>query len=770
MSIESTYRTILTEDYIKDQLSRGVSVLADDVNDAIEALIAESDLSQPQFVAEDHHVTRGTSSSADSFKTTFLNIRQDMRVLYKELIRLSKVNQRAFDRWGLEAESIEKKLIDLEERIENLLILTQDTEGYHSILIDNFTDKSLVDVANTTCDHDLASATLEMASASASQLTRILLNNLNSTTDVTFKVRTTVDQLNRVDAVGSALADIFHQESKTWWTSVNMRAQKPVTCELTVKLGDDPVAISRIFMELHDSAESSPTFITPLYSVDNRNFTQLPTNTFTIEARTTAVFSFMPVQAKYVKFLLTKQGPDPSSGQTFFSYQFGFKTIQFFEQGFDTENPSIFISEPLFVVDTEGVVQEFEKLVLETCERVETDTEIDYYITASNDPDIPLDSDLEPTGGTWVPISPIQRTERLHPVILNVGDILETTIGDTEEDTIDDEIVKISYDGRASDADFVSPAASFTVLSRNPVSGAIVQEARTAGTNVRYSFVNSNERILSHQIKDTDSGLADTAVNIDRQNIILFRNVGKKGFTPGDVSSQVRGIQRGWTFEDPYYSCVIEITNPDGISIDVGDQAIIVDDVTYTNLIDNTILTGRSGIAGDSSRDSGIHSIRVHKNNWREVTPGLDTLAALQAADTLYPYNHKLLIEGYDYGSSYPDTSEQVYTGVDLFAASVMTQVSIFDFVNNIAADRYDVYALDRDAPKAHDAPNADNDPTLVTVVKIDENNPDFQNERFVLRFTLINELRKYLRLRADLSTEDEDISPALHSYKIKLG
>lgn len=772
MSIETTYKQLITEEYLRDRLSRGISVSAQDVVDELAAEFESMDLNVPQFNADMHKVERKENASASSFKNTFLTIRQDVRVLYKELINLAQVNSRAFERWDLESNNLEKRLIDLEERIDNLLLLTQDTEGYHSVIIDNFTDTSLVDLDASNIELDLMSATVEMSTSVGEGVDeRIFLNNLNEVNDVTFKVRTTVDQISRVDAVNSSLTNIFHQESKNWWTSINMKSQKPVTCELLVKLTNgEPIEISRIFMQLHDSSESSPVYITPLYSIDNRTFNQLPTNTYTLEAKTTAVFSFSTIEAKWIKFVLTKRGPDPSSGVDFFSYQFGFKSIQFFKRGFVVDVANTLITEPLYALNPQGEVQEFEKLVLETCERLETGTTINYFITASNDPDVPLDNDLNPQGGPWIPISPIQRATRVHPVIMDVGDILEITIGDTELDDSDTEIVTISYDGRSTNPDFVNPDADFKLLSRDPGTGNVIQGDRSASSSPRYAFQNSNDRLLNYQIKYTDNGVSGSALNIDLDNLMVFRNIGAKGFELNDVNNLVRNVQRGWRYEEPYYICVIEIQNPNGMTIDVGDNNIIIDDVSYSNIIDNTILTGKSGIPGDSGRDSGVHSIKVHKNNWREVTPNLNTLTELKAADPLYPYNHKMLIEGYAYGDSYPETEEKLYTGVDLFAGYVMQRISPFDLINNIPANRYDVFALDLDAPKSHDAPNDDNNPTRVFLLKIDESNPDFQNERFVIRFNLINELRKYLRLRADLYTENANIGPALHAYKIKLG
>lgn len=777
MSIEATYRDLLISDYISEQLQSGQAVSAADVETELEELIATLDLTQPQFTAEDHQVEAKTSSSASKFKNTFLAMRQDLRVLYKEMIRLSKVSGEAFERWRLEATSLEKRLVDLEDRIENLLLLTQDTEGYHSILVDNFTDTTFVDLDLSTVLPDLATATIEMGDSSVGE-TRIFLNELELASDVTFKVRTSIDFLSREDAAGSNLTHPFKQTSAAWWANIQMKSAKPVTCEYTVKLSDSPVDISKIALDLHHSAESSPMNITPLYSVDNQTYTQIPSTTFTQEVRTSAVFAFPRVQAKWVKFLLTKRGPDPSSSTGFFSYQFGFKEISFFSEGFDVATTQQLITTPLWVVGENGAV-EFEKLTLEVCERVEDNTEINYFITTSNDAEVPIDANT-----LWSPISPVNRIEQPFPIILNVGDSLETDIGDTaslateEGGILDTEIVKVSYDGRSeAGAEFVNPGRTFFLLSRNAVSGDVEQTEidpdPPSGTVARYTFTNSNDRLLNYQIQDS-SLTEDENLTINEDNLVIFRNVGLKGFDSTQVSSEVRGIQRGWKFVDPYYSCVIEILNPEGIEIDVGDQSIFVDDVAYTNKIDSTILTGKTTIS------SGIHSIKVHKNNWAAVSPNIAYpsvgtqaendeayLALIKAADPLYPFNHKLLVEGYVYASQYQGT--KVYTGADLFAQTLMTKVSIFDMINNVAADRYDLYALDRDVPNSHE-PGLDNQPSRVFIVKVDETNPDFTNERFVIRFKQINELRKYLRLRADFTTEDETVSATLHSYKIKLG
>lgn len=745
MAIDSTYAKLLIDDHIKQQLSSGVALTANDIIDAVNELLEDNDLTVPQFDAAAYAVEKYESASAAKHNSTFGTALNDLRALYKEMLVLTQNSTESLERWDLESAILEKRLIDLEERIDNLLILTQDTEGYHSIIVDNFTDTKLFDQVNSTAEIDLSTQSVKMGST-ATTATRIFLNNINPKDHVKFKVRNTTDFLARNDSQESEITYLFLQTSRSWWTNVIMKNKSAVTCELTVKISDTPIDVSRIDLSLLDSVEASPLYITPLYSVDNISFNQLPTNTFTQEVRTSATFAFNTVQAQYIKFIMTKRGSDASSSTaSTFAYQFGFKSISFFAEGFSADTIQTFYSNPLSVQDQNGNIADFERLTLETCERLETDTTIKYFVTASNDSTVPLGS------ATWFYIEPVQRSQYLAPTIVEIGDAEDVVIGDTET-------VQISYD-KAGAAGFIKPDADFNLLSLS--SGDVVESAESASSITRYSFLGECDFILNYQIKDTVyTGSGTDAFEFNPNKLTVFRNVGEKGLVPSVATNRVRNVLRGWKYEDPYYVTTIEIENPEGIILDVGDQAIIVDDVFYRNKIDKTVLTGKTSV------QSGIHIIKVHKNNWRHVTPSLDTLAELKLADPLYPYNHKLLIEGYLYGGAYPTTSEKVYTGVDLFAEASLSQTSVFDFQNNIKPSNYNVFALDRDAPESHDAGN---DPTVVFLVKANDENPDFINERFVLKFRKLNQQYKYLRIRADFETENEALSPELHGYKVKL-
>lgn len=744
MAIELTYRNLLLQAYILEQLKTGQPLSAIALQDFVTEL-STRDLSVPQFVAQDNHVDRFSSATASQFNGTTKAILQDLRVLYLELLSLIEVSTNTLERWNLESSILEQKLIRLEDEIDDLLLVAQDTEGYFDVIVDDFVNMNFVDQTQTTAEVDLSAGEVRMKSNNnVLAATRIFLNTLLDQ-DVTFNVRNTDGFVNQSFNVNNKLIYPFLQDSRNWWTIVHMSKKVPITCELTVKLSDDLIEVSRIFIELHDSVQATPITVTPMYSVDNVTYFQLPTTSFTQEVRSRASFSFTPVEAKWIKLILTKTGPDPSLNAGTFDYQFGFKNIQFFHEGFDSDTDQVLVSKPLSVVDKDGVVQSFSKLILETCERLETDTNIKYEVAISNDSSLPVNSST-----IWSPITPKQRATRDDPLILEVGDISEITIGN-------DENLQVSYDPFAVGE--INPDEEFHLLSQTD--GTILDSTITA-TSTRYKFVNDNDRILNYQIKDsTYTGSGDEAIDVNPTSMILFRNVGEKGLTPGDVDEQVRGIQRGWAFNDPWYSCVVEVQNPDGLDLgDVGPKPIYIDDKPYTgHQVTGSILTGKT------SDFNGIHRISVHKDNWREVTPGANTLSALQDLDPLYPYNHKLLIEGYDYGISYIE--EEIYAGVDLFAAIKMKQVGLFDFLYNMQPNDYTLFALDRDAPSTH---TGDNEATRVFLVKVDNENPDFNNEKYVLKFKLLNDLRKYLRLRATFSTTNSQVAPALEAYKIKLG
>jgi hypothetical protein len=753
MSINDIYTSYLYNQYVLSKIKTDTSPTFTEIEQFYRNSIEGLDLSVPQFNSDTYAVSENENSSATKINNTHVAIKQDLTVLYKAFAALMQTTVEDFERWRYEIRSLEKRLIDLEGRIENLLLLAQDTEGYHSFFFDNFSDLYNVDLNNTDVAVDIASQLIYLSPTLSSLQTTTWVPLDIEEDDISFNVRTTINYISRQSPPGEVHTklEIFDNDDNTSWiTNVFMRTDKPVTCELIVKLGEDAIDISSIYVGLHQSNFSGPISITPLYSIDGYNYTQLPTAAYTLESKTNVTFNFTTISTKYLKFILVKEKPDDIRdlvGDTAYLYEFGFNEIELYKEAFTIGESKSFISSPISILDKNGDVREFSKVSLEVCESVPEDTEIRYFVAASNSSAFAIDANTK-----WYPIASLEKTDSIHPRIVNLGDLSETNIGDTET-------VTISYNGTASNSNYKNPAQNFQLLSLD-TDGSILDES-IAATAIRYVFSNKNERILNYQIKDSDytgSGTG-TAITMDEDNLSVFRNIGEKGLTAAD---SIRGVQRGWRFEDPHYITIVEITNPLGMSIDFGNEEVIIDGTSYTNEVD---------LSGKTSTSNGLHEIKIHKTNWKHVTPELITLAGasgLVAADPLYPYNHKLLVEGYNYGDAWQFSDERIYTGVDLFFERRMRKISLFDFVNDLGeSNKYQYFALDRDVGTSHTGGNSS---TRIIVVKVDETTTDFINEQFALRFNLINQRYSYLRFRADFLTNTTDDSPVLDSYKIKFG
>jgi hypothetical protein len=742
--ISDVYRQLLIDKLVKSKFEYKEDSSAEEVAAHINNELENSDLSVPQFRADRFSVVRKENSSAGKFNLTFDTLRQDLDVLYKSLFNITEVSINSVERWKTESYSIEKRLQVLEDRIDNLLLLAQDTEGYNSFIVDNFDDFRYVDTANTTVQVDTAASQAYIKSSNSS-LSRIFLNHLTEDS-IRFKVRsngTIVEDSN------NPRSNIFNQNTNDFWLgTVTTAKEESVVCDLIIKLGNSPIPLTSIYLYLHDPVQCGPLSITPLYSIDDYSYFQLPTKTFTQEMKTTGVFNFSTIKAKYLKFVLVKSGSD-SKDDNGFHYRFGFNEIALYNESFDTSVTQQLITTSLSVVDSDSNPVGFSHLALEACERIETNTDIKYFLTASHDSDVPITTETK-----WFEIASSNRYVASVPQVLDIGDLEEREYG------IDEDVL-VSYEAQAASSDYVNPAQSFHLLS-DTGSDAITDEMVVAD-DIRYIFNSDSEAILNYQIKDSDyigSGTG-TSVDIDEDSLVVFRNVGEKGLDEEASASYVRSIMRGWRFEDPYYITVVEITNPYGLSIDVGSGFIIIDGARYTGKVDSSILYGKT-----ESTD-GIHEVKIYRDYWKIITPGVNTLTELKNLDSLYPYNQKLLIEGYSYGSDYPSDQEYLYIGVDLFAAYKMKKLNIFDFAKNISNKDYQYYALDRDAPDAH---TDGNEATRVFVVKIDHNNADLQFEHFVIRFNQINQRFEYFKLRADFTTSNAGVTPSLDGWKLRLG
>ena len=107
----------------------------------------------------------------------------------------------------------------------------------------------------------------------------------------------------------------------------------------------------------------------------------MPISDVTITATDNAIWNFPAQEAKYIKILFTKIGYDFIDKRSYI-YEFGAESIAFFLETYNEDSSSELISNTLSVFDIDNNLTEFNKITLDVCERVPTNTDIQYYVSA----------------------------------------------------------------------------------------------------------------------------------------------------------------------------------------------------------------------------------------------------------------------------------------------------------------------------------------------------------------------------------------------------
>jgi hypothetical protein len=705
MAISDTYENYLLEKIIKELLLAGETPTIEKILSEYEELTNGQDVSEPLFDATSSHTETLENASAEKQNDTNNLIKQDLTVAYKELFTLTDKIVSSLDRWRTESALLENRTKKVDRRIQDLYELARHKNQRY--ISDDFVDTSKVDLEDTTAFVDLQHQTVAI-DTSLKHPSRIYLDDVMKS-EALFTV------LNRRNFIAARIApegeleNAFDDMDNFWQTRVTMSKNTfPVNTELLVRVADEPITLTKIFLKLHAGNNTSSIYITPMLSVDNINFSQLPVDDVTASVNDKYIWTFSGQQAKWVKFIFQKAGHDSVDGVNYI-YEFGAEEISFFSEEYDLDSTQELISHALSVEESDKSIFEFSTVKLETCERVPTNTDIDYYVSVSNDSSFP---DL-----VWTRIDPGDREGPLYPDTIKFSTLENLAVGGA----------KVSYDAYHNTD--INPALAYTLVD---LSGNTLIESSELATESRYKFGNSNDRILDHVLHGD--------LNIVNGSVEIFRNVGIPNSSSVDWTEETRNVRAGWSFSDPYYSTVVEVINSDSIKINFGSEVLIIDDKP------------RRGVV---TLSKGLHKVKIHKDNWVNIPGLLTTLDDIKANDSLYPFNHKHLIEGYDIIDP-----ANPYQGVDLFAEIYMKEVSVSDMLTNVQPTDYTRFAIDFDFTA---------NSNFVFVVKSDENNSDFMDEMFTIRFDLKDQLYKYVKLKAILSTKDQELTPNLDGYRLKL-
>jgi hypothetical protein len=229
------------------------------------------------------------------------------------------------------------------------------------------------------------------------------------------------------------------------------------------------------------------------------------------------------------------------------------------------------------------------------------------------------------------------------------------------------------------------------------------------------------------------------ADSIAIETIVLKRNINIDFDT-----TTILGAERGWIL-DPQtkrYRTTIYVDAIEGRTIDFGPKSLFINE---------------REVSGIYTFNQGYSTVQISDVNYNVVESEIDDLTDLKVADPLYPYNHKLLISGYDYAGTF--TGEKIYNGLDEFFGIKMKYIApdYFAFIESTSKDYYNVFTLE------------EVDGTLYFKVKVNKTDASWSQELFDMTWIRQTTNSNELLVKAFLSSDNKQNSPKLESFFVQV-
>jgi hypothetical protein len=703
MSLETSYKEFILEqillEYLKDGIIPTVDQLATDLATYQKTHL---DLSLPKSKYINFSVERGSYSSASTINSLVDTVSNDIIVSTKEIYNLADKNNQYYQRWQYELDRLSSRVNRLEDRVDSLLLLANNTEGYFNTVEDYFYDLSLVDTSNTTAKVDVSESKVTInPGTEAGSITQYNTNELTADDIAFYPLNRDISTTYYNTSTDNSLVQIFKTENSSWVGKIVSAATGPVTAELKIRLSQtDLLEISRISLSVSSPNVSSAATITLQYSEDGYNWRLIPSTEATKSFIGNLSWAFSPINMKWVKFIIYK--PVHDSG--LYEYIYSISSVKFFNNKYYENNGNTLISSALSSEDINGNKVGFFKAQLNTCQNIPEETSIDYYLAGSKD---------NSTWTSWHQIVPFSSKDTSYPKVINFTGIS-------------------FYDNSSS---------STSLLNSSYVAQQLVSSFTDTG--VKHRFYKPNVAAINTKISIPSTIEEDIVAN----TIEVWRNIRVQDSYPDTLT--VRDVPRGWNLEGQLYTCYFKIVSSSGKVIDFGESTCIIDGKEVNGIV---------------NIPSGIHKFETTSDNWYDisslVSEPIGDEEYIKTIDPLYPYNHKLLIEGIPYSIGF--TGAKVYLGTDLSAGYYCKKTSLFDLKNK--EDQLSSFVVKNIGTTSN---------ILAVFLQYNPDNTDYVNERNLIYWKTGDsqtESYKYIKLKVELSSENTNISPELTGYRIKLG
>ena len=345
--------------------------------------------------------------NVDSYNSNLQEIYDDINNFYAEIVSQFTIMLSNFDYAETARAQLFNQINSLENTVQNLLLLASDTSGAMYCASDSFVDNSKINLNYTNCAINNEAGMITIGESQSGILAVDMSHYYNVST---FPVVATESYAKNVlaNAVmpGTSFGNAFQNNSTCWTQVITTSVSGDLQVYFTINISpDNSAGIQFTRIELKGQSPN-PFTVTPKYSSDNINFSDIPVG-FTTDTKQSAtgkttVWNFVPITATYVKFVIDKPKEDSNTiynGQAAYEYIIGFSNISIYQMGYG--NSSVLYSDAYTITDANNDPLTIDKVTLVVDESIPQNTSIDYYVSVGSN------SSSDPTTYNWVPISPI---------------------------------------------------------------------------------------------------------------------------------------------------------------------------------------------------------------------------------------------------------------------------------------------------------------------------------------------------------------------------
>jgi len=232
---------------------------------------------------------------------------------------------------------------------------------------------------------------------------------------------------------------------------------------------------------------------------------------------------------------------------------------------------------------------------------------------------------------------------------------------------------------------------------------------------------------------------SDYVAAVPLRSVVVKRNIVDAG-----VPDVLLGAVPGWMFDSQtrQYSTTVYVESPTGRYLDLGSTS------AYVN--------GQL-VSGQVFLPQGYSVFATADSNWVELDTGIASAEALEAADPLYPFNHKYLVESYPYETSF--VGDRVYGGLDDHFGALLEYRSPeeFAFVTSADPKYYRIFTIE------------DVGGNWYIKTKVNKTDASWKDELFSVDWTVQSSTDNKLYVKAVLTTSRGGQTGRIDSFKVRV-